>query len=553
MAKSSIILDQINGLSDSPWSGIAGSVAECVGLDLHSTPGLTKVRQKLTRVSVSSGASTSLSMSPSASQSLSPSASRSPSASASSSPSSSTSPSSSQSQSPSASQSPSSSQSLSPSASRSPSSSISLSPSPSSAGASDIDSFIKIAVPASNGYHFWFSSTSGKIWAISPSGTITLAYITVAEAGASGCLGAIEYNGFIYWATQSRLHRIAIGNADESWFNVSLNWATFTKTDSEFHPMAIQDLTLFIGDGNLVASVDEAGVYLDNALDINTPNRIKCMTDYEFDLLLGTFVANTVNKTQIIRWDTISPSWNTSDTIEESGINAFIKDDNNLFVNAGRSGNIYFYNGEKLLQYKRIPGEYSSTSYGYVHPGSVGNFMGQPIFGFSNGSGNPAKQGVYMLGSYSKDYTKKLDLSFPISENVLEGIEIGAILVLDFDLYVAWKRGDVYGIDKIDYSAKYPNAYFETMMLFQNMRDVLKSLKSVLAFYHTLPSGCGFTFSYSVNGANYVEMDDRNDTVINAVKSELTVPTIGSLSIKVEFDVSGNDAPTMECLGVNID
>ena len=46
-------------------------------------------------------------------------------------------------------------------------------------------------------------------------------------------------------------------------------------------------------------------------------------------------------------------------------------------------------------------------------------------FGFSNGSGNPALQGVYSMGSYSKDYPKVLDLSWPISSGSLSSIEIG--------------------------------------------------------------------------------------------------------------------------------
>ena len=44
-----IILPQINGLADSKWSGVKYSVAKCVGLDLHSTPGLLQVHQKLTK------------------------------------------------------------------------------------------------------------------------------------------------------------------------------------------------------------------------------------------------------------------------------------------------------------------------------------------------------------------------------------------------------------------------------------------------------------------------------------------------------------------------
>src|SRR3990167_3969566 len=289
-----IVLDTIRGLSDSKWSGILGSVASCIGLDIHSTPGLLKVQQKLTK---NSGAT--------------------------------------------------------------------------------VDAFCRVKVSASNGYSFWFSYTSGKIWARSSGGTWTLAYTTVPAA---------------------------------SW-----------------HPMEIQDITLWIGDANQLASVDKDGTFNNNRLDIKTPLRIKCLSPLDEDLLIGTFVATTVNATEIIRWDLVSSSWTTSDPIEEVGINAFIRDDNYVYAQCGRAGNIYYYDGENLQPYKRIPGDYSNVKYGEVYPESVANFKGIPVFGFSNSpeagnsTGNPADQGVYSFGSYSRDYRKVLDLSWVISEAVVAG------------------------------------------------------------------------------------------------------------------------------------
>src|SRR3990167_5182729 len=412
------------------------------------------------------------------------------------------------------------------------------------------DELCKVAIAASNGYSFWFSSISGKIWARNSSGTWSLALTTTAAAGDVFCLGAIEYNGFIYWATQSRLHRIAIANADDAWASEVLNWATFAVTDASWHPMVIQDATLFIGDGNRVCSVNDQGTFDNNALDIKTPYRIKTMITYELDVLIGTYVADTVNKTEVLKWDTVSPSWNTSDPIEEVGINAFIRDDNYIYAQAGRAGNIYFYNGEKLEPYKKIPGTWSKTAYGEVQPNSVSNFKGVPVFGLSNGSGNPAKQGVYSFGSYSRDYPKVLDLSWVISQNDTDGVTIGAILVLDYDLLVAWSDGTTKGVDGIDYSNKYASAYFETMMLFQDERDVLKTLGEVKAMYNSLPASTGFTISYSVNGAAYVEMTEYDDTILAAIIAQLSVNDIGSLQIKCQFNVASNNAPTLECLGV---
>lgn len=469
-----ILLDQIRGLSDSKFSGIAGSVAAMVGLDIHSTPGLLKVHQKLTKET----------------------------------------------------------------------------------SGTEPDEFCRVKVACSNGYSFWFSYTSGKIWARTSAGVWSLAYTTVPAAGSAGCLGAMEYNGYVYWATQSRLHRIVLASADDAWPNLTgagLNWATFSITDTSWHPMAKQDNRLFIGDGYYVAEVDEDGVFDDDALDIQSPYRIKSMTHYELDILLGTFIAATVNKTEVIRWDCVSPSWNTSDPIEEVGINAFIRDDNYVYAQAGRAGNIYFYNGEQLEPFKKIPGDYSNVKYGEVYPDSVGNFKGVPVFGFSNSpeagnsTGNPALQGVYSFGSYSRDYPKVLDLSWVISQDKTASIEIGAILVADFDLLVAWKDGTNYGVDKIDYTTKYASAYFETMMLFQEKRDIIKTLKDVYALYETLPASCGITFSYKINHGSYVAMTSVTDSVINKIYvQDANVPNVGSLQIKVQFTTNANNAPTLE-------
>lgn len=475
--KMPIILPRILGLSDSKWSGIFGSVSDMVGIDIHSTPGLVKVHQKLTKDS-----------------------------------------------------------------------------------GSTVDEFCRERVSCSNGYTFWFSSTSGKIWARSSTGTWTLAYTTVAGAGSSACLGAMQFNGYIYWATQSRLHRIAIADADDTWASVSLDWQTFTVTDSSFHPMAIQDNTLFIGDGYKVASVTDASVWSSNSLDIPIEHRIKSMAPFEIDIVIGTFIATTVKRCAIIRWDCVSPSWNTWDDIDEVGVNAFIPDDNYLYAQCGRAGNLYFYNGARLEAFKRIPGSWSNVAYGEIYPSSVANFNGVPVFGFSNSpeaantTGNPAKQGVYSFGSYSRDYSKVLDLSWVISPDVTSGIEIGAVLVSGFDLLVAWKNGSSYGVDKIDYTAKYASAYFTTMMLYQDKRDVHKMINKVYALYESLPASTGITFSYNVNHAGFVAMTSVTDTKENEVRADLSVPEIGALQIKVALTVSSNNAPTLEVpLGIDVD
>jgi hypothetical protein len=48
-----IVINNVNlgGIAKSPWQGVANSVAQLVGIDLHSEPGIMKVNQKLTKES----------------------------------------------------------------------------------------------------------------------------------------------------------------------------------------------------------------------------------------------------------------------------------------------------------------------------------------------------------------------------------------------------------------------------------------------------------------------------------------------------------------------
>lgn len=410
------------------------------------------------------------------------------------------------------------------------------------------------ALAASTGATIWFSYTDGKIWERSTGGTWTLVYTTAPAAGNAGCLGVAEYNGYIYWATQSRLHRIAvsgIGSAANWTTNAVPNWKTFTKTDSEFHPMAVQSSKLFIGDGNLVAKVISDDTFTASSLDLLPPYRIKTMAVYDIDLVIGTIIASTVNHCRIYRWDTVSTSYNTSDFIEENGINAFIHDENFLYVQVGQYGRIYFYNGQHLIPYKRIPGDWSPTKYAEIRPGSVSTLLTIPVFGLSNLAGNPVNQGVYSFGSYSKDYPKVLDLSFPISSGSLTSIEIGAVLAVGADLFVAWKDGSTYGVDKLDYSAKYTSAYFETMVLTQaETRSFIKTLSLIFANYETLPTNTDITFSYKkAHDTSYTAMTSLTDTNLKQVRAELSVPDGAAWQFKIAFTVSGNTAPTIESVG----
>lgn len=308
-----------------------------------------------------------------------------------------------------------------------------------------VDGFVKARVNCSNGEVYFFSGDSGKIWRRNSAGAYSLAYTTVAGAGASVCLGAREYNGYVYWATQSRLHRIAVATAasESSWTTLSLNWATFTKTDASFHPMTENNLVLYIGDASFLAQVDDT-TFTADALDLPTPislvKRIAAIGKYFTDLLLGTYVASNVRDTQIFRWNTWSDSFSIEDSVPEIGITAFLDGDNQTLVAAGQKGFIYAYDGSQLSQARRIPGDWTKDKQATVNPEAVENRNGIALFGVSDVSGSPCDCGVYSIGRFSPSFPTVLNLEYPISTGRVALAEIGTLTLYGSKLLITWRQ-----------------------------------------------------------------------------------------------------------------
>jgi hypothetical protein len=419
-----------------------------------------------------------------------------------------------------------------------------------------ITALCKVSLTASSGETFWFSYSDGKIWRRSTAGAWLLVYTTTAAAGGHGCLGAMEHDGYIYWATESRLHRIPIANiaTAANWTaNAVEDWATFANTDSEFHPMARMFNALYIGDAHYVAKVSGAtGAHAfedgSTIFNLRSPNRIKTMIDFGIDILIGTFIHANVNSCEVLRWDAESETPTSRDQIDENGINAFIRDDNHIYVQAGRAGSIYYYNGELLLPYKIIPGDWAPTKTSQINPNAVATLLKRPVLGLSNIANNPCLQGVYNFGSYSKDYGKVLSLDFPVSAG-LSSIEIGSILVVGSDLLVSWYDGSNYGVDKLDWAAKYASAYLETGILTPfNKRSNLKNVIKIITNYaKILPASCAVVVKYKRKyEAGYTTMVGIEDTTLVQNTVEETINKLAALQLKFEFTVSSNNAPEIE-------
>lgn len=350
------------------------------------------------------------------------------------------------------------------------------------------------------------------------------------------------------------------------------NVELFSAGDLEFHSMQVLNGVLYLGERNYVHSIyRESGIHYIRlgALDIAQPLRIKAMNKFINQLVIGTYVSDNVNKTEIIRWDGWSVSFNVSDTIEETGINAFIPADNYMYVNAGKSGSIYVYDGSRLELVKVIKGDYTEGKQAHIFPEAVATFKGVPIFGFSNLVDNPALQGVYSFGQRTADYPRVLALDYPVSLRgtvlvdevetedptafVMSDLEIGCITVVNDIILVAWRWWDdveeeyLYGIDELDNDNKLNGAYFETRNMIA-MRHEMKDYKTYYIPYKSLPANTGANLYIKKNHGNYSDAIEFKDY---PKRSELEVSKsqMGAVhQAKIQLTSSGNEAPIIEGL-----
>lgn len=425
---------------------------------------------------------------------------------------------------------------------------------------STITEFVKCIVPSSNGRVYHFSADSGKIWEES-SGSYTLVHTTTPAAGEAKCLGATEFGGYIIWATQSRLHRILATNAEGAaeWAaNASEDWQTFTNTDNKYHPMAIQNLNLYIGDGNYVAEWDGT-TFTADALDLVDVLRITCLGKLPTttDLLIGTYQTDNISKAEILRWNTWSVSFTTSDPIDEVGINAIIPADNFVFISAGKQGNIYMYDGTQMELYRKVIGSWSPSNTAIVHPNAACSFNGQALFGMSNVANNPCLMGVYRIGRHSRNYPYILDMPYPISERsggalVTSGIEIGAIAVVGQEIAVSWKNSTTYGVDRLDPSNKLSGAYFVSRVMrpdrmkrsmFSRFDMAYSSLPASTALALTYDSN--YTGSYTTPTSSQVTDTDRKIIYLEeGIESS-------ALMLKCAFTCNSDDTPSLEQIDIH--
>ncbi len=297
---------------------------------------------------------------------------------------------------------------------------------------------------------------------------------------------------------------LKVGVADEQ---TDMYLTLYGVSNDKYHPMIVQNNVLFIGDGHYIHQVENVLVLW--ALDLPIRHNVRCLGKIDIDLLIGTEVSSVVHSAMIFRWNTWSESWTIEDEIAEASINAFVHVDNYVYVIAGKRANVYFYNGQTLELWRRIGGEFTNNDAVQVYPNAVASFNGIPLIGISNRLGNPIEQGVYSMGTVnSRTFPRVFVMDYVMSEG-MNDLDIGAICVLDNDVYISWKHGAKVGIDKTHPYNLFSGAYIQTRVFYRD-RNIRSTYRKAIINYHRIlqatyrvPEGLSGALGGFTGGQNY--------------------------------------------------
>lgn len=370
-----------------------------------------------------------------------------------------------------------------------------------------------------NGDTYFFSKTDGKIWKRTQLGV----YSSVRTGGHGAYKGATYYRNYLYYSMDAFLGR----------FNMASTWNDNFQvlTAGKDHPLNNFDLILYIGNGKDIAQVDDADAYTTSALDLPLEYNVSDMIPYGDDLLTIANPGNYITDAGIFRWNTYSDSWSVKDSIKEINAYTFIDADNNVYVIC-QNGNVYYYNGNKLVLFSFI----RNTVATYGHQLST-NFQGKPLI--ANGGK------IYSIYKRTNDMPIALVGEYTCSQG--KDATIHSIVANGANLLVSWEftTGGVttFGIDEI--SSGYADATIITPRFSKN--------GSVQVYYDVLNDGTIEIESKLDGGtwATHLTYDDLSDKRMVKTEDDLIVPSGAQARITIKPSLDKTQTPVIDKINIS--
>lgn len=274
--------------------------------------------------------------------------------------------------------------------------------------------------------------------------------------------------------------------------------------DSDFHPMISHLNQLVIGNERYAAVWDGA-TYNPNHLVFEPGFKVRSLTKIDEFLVFGCWRGSNVDSTglgKLYFWDGIAPTFNFSQDVPVGVVNALANHRNTLLGVYGSSGKVY-QGSEEFKELWKVP-KLARGKKIEVFPGAVTNWQGQTMLGIGANTDDSSgiEQGVYALGSQDGDHQDVFTLAHTISTGTTQGtgLEIGCVAAFGADLYVGWKDGSTYGVDKVSKTSNAnTSGSYESLIIDAGNPHKEKLAYDVVVEFEDLESGESITPKYQLD------------------------------------------------------
>lgn len=224
----------------------------------------------------------------------------------------------------------------------------------------------------------------------------------------------------------------------------------------------------------------------------------------------STSATNEYQDGKIFLWDGVSTTYNQVIDVPEGSPYGLFSSKNVLYYFAG--GGWWAWAGGNPVKIKQMPGtdfEYTDAEtymVNYPHTMTVRN--GILLAGFpSETNTTEIEHGIYSYGSRDKNYPNSLGFSYSISTGTEKNgtLRIGMVKSFGDKLFIAWRDGASYGIDKIDPSSDpHATATWESLIIDNGKAFEEKMAVKLIIDFEALPTGATITPKYKIDRGSWV-------------------------------------------------
>lgn len=306
----------------------------------------------------------------------------------------------------------------------------------------------------------YFYDDAGKIYQETESGVWSVLQTTANSHGQ----GFAIHDDYLYYTQDEQIGRYGPLSGtpvfDDDW-QTGLN----NTGSTGFAPIITFKEGFAVGHGNNVAWWDGA-VWDAASLILPAELNVRSLTKNDQYIVIGAWRGRSVTDSEdgyIFVWDSLTDTFNDF-APSDGGINAMSYYRNKLISIQGHQGYIYT-DSAPFNKVHQIP-KVTFSNFIEVFPGAVTSWRGQMYFGISDGSSTEEMRGVYSYGASSQLFGEALNYAYTISTgNSGNTVQITSLKGIGDELYIAWKDGTSYGVDKVNRSSLYATSgTFESMI-----------------------------------------------------------------------------------------